>query len=1089
MNAGSNRTFSEENLLALVAASAGLYERVENRLRPRTGGPMDPMVARQLTAWRSMFEDSGTDVFVHRLAADGWTQASIAPYLGEVAPPDGYDPPQWALTLRGCVRAASRPSGSDQEGDGEPKPGQPFEDLLIPMVRFASAELCRRARDSCRLLSTAALDDAERFLLQQLAQVSVPTLTLEFQTFRSAGESTIFRMIRVANDQRSDTLYRTFIAGLRAGGLVELLSMYPVLGRFWGMTVESWISALTELLTRLDQDSPIIAGQLGTRSGGSVRRIRMGLSDPHHGGRMVALLVFAGDRRVVYKPKGLGLERAFSELLTWIDDHGSPVRLRAVEVVDRETHGWVEFVDHDDCLDAPALRSYFRRAGALLCLVHLLEGTDCHQENIVAAGEHPVLVDAEALLHHRVAPDRPSGSRDGDLQAREEYWSSVFRTGMLPNWILDESGTAVDTSGLGGFGEQVPQRRTPRWENLNTDELALAHLPHPARRDRNVPKLAGQPQPAIGFEDELIGGFAEMYRFCQQRKETLLSGDGPLVPLGPQISRFIPRDSALYGRLRNGLLQPLALTSGIAQMLRLEAIAVAQAATPINSGAWHAIRSEIEALLRLDFPYFCAAADSTHLDMPGGRQLEGFFGKSSFDQAMRKISDMGSDDLDKQIGYIRAAFFARSAQALHQWKPGATQHRHNGRIQPSVDVDDAFSDERFVAEAERIGHHLWSQAIRGDSGGAAWIGLEFQQRARRYRYQPIGHGFFSGRCGVGLFFAALWSVTGTVRWRDFALDTVEATRRAIAENPKTRNWPVAYADMAYALGRMGIMLGDDILVRDALKAADRIDHSAIEADEVLDVLFGAAGALLGFLSMHRELGDEGFLDKAVACGDQLLRGRVVTPSGQRAWSSQDCAALTGFSHGAAGGAYALLKLFEATGDDAYRTAALEAIEFERAVFDAGAGNWPDLRASNGPPRSRRFMTAWCNGATGIGLSRLVAKDLVADDTVRDEIEVALATTRRHTRQEADHLCCGNFGRIEFLLVAGTVTDRPDLVAEARQCAAARVRDSERNGGYDLMRRLPRWVGNPGFFQGSSGIGYELLRIAQPADLPILLLRE
>ena len=133
------------------------------------------------------------------------------------------------------------------------------------------------------------------------------------------------------------------------------------------------------------------------------------------------------------------------------------------------------------------------------------------------------------------------------------------------------------------------------------------------------------------------------------------------------------------------------------------------------------------------------------------------------------------------------------------------------------------------------------------------------------------------------------------------------------------------------------------------------------------------------------------------------------------------------------------------------------------------------------------MAAWCNGATGIGLSRLGARTLIGDGAVGTEIELALEATRRCGTQDADQLCCGNFGRVELLLAAGCQLGRPALVAEARQWAAERVRLAERHQGYRTIRGLPRWVHNPGFFQGISGIGYGLLRLARPDDLPIVLL--
>jgi lantibiotic modifying enzyme len=46
------------------------------------------------------------------------------------------------------------------------------------------------------------------------------------------------------------------------------------------------------------------------------------------------------------------------------------------------------------------IKRYYQRAGQLLCLLYVLGANDCHNENLIACGEHPVLVDLETLMHH-----------------------------------------------------------------------------------------------------------------------------------------------------------------------------------------------------------------------------------------------------------------------------------------------------------------------------------------------------------------------------------------------------------------------------------------------------------------------------------------------------------------------------------------------------------------------------------------------------------------------------------------------------------------------------------------------------------------
>ena len=91
-------------------------------------------------------------------------------------------------------------------------------------------------------------------------------------------------------------------------------------------------------------------------------------------------------------------------------------------------------------------------------------------------------------------------------------------------------------------------------------------------------------------------------------------------------------------------------------------------------------------------------------------------------------------------------------------------------------------------------------------------------------------------------------------------------------------------------------------------------------------------------------------------------------------------------------------------------------------------------------------------------------------------------------QEADHLCCGNFGRIDFLLEAGTRLDRWHLIGDARHLASEIVAGrATKCGKFQLYAEAPGLPANPSFFQGTAGIGYTLLRLAELGRLPCVLL--
>jgi lantibiotic modifying enzyme len=133
------------------------------------------------------------------------------------------------------------------------------------------------------------------------------------------------------------------------------------------------------------------------------------------------------------------------------------------------------------------------------------------------------------------------------------------------------------------------------------------------------------------------------------------------------------------------------------------------------------------------------------------------------------------------------------------------------------------------------------------------------------------------------------------------------------------------------------------------------------------------------------------------------------------------------------------------------------------------------------------MAAWCHGAPGIGLARACGSRNLADEHVPGEIGAAMRATLAAPRSRLDHLCCGNLARAEALLSVGQVLAVPELASRGRELAegvAAQVVEYGRAGMRGQL--FERGAAVPGFFQGLSGIGYQLLRSWAPDRLPSVL---
>jgi lantibiotic modifying enzyme len=231
---------------------------------------------------------------------------------------------------------------------------------------------------------------------------------------------------------------------------------------------------------------------------------------------------------------------------------------------------------------------------------------------------------------------------------------------------------------------------------------------------------------------------------------------------------------------------------------------------------------------------------------------------------------------------------------------------------------------------------------------------------------------------------------------------------------------------------------------------------------------------------------------AIACAEHLIQ-QAIPQDETLSWPCKPELAranLTGFSHGASGIGWALIRLGCYTNQPEYITAGRQAFAYEATQFDAAQRNWYDLRTSVMTRQSTapKFANFWCSGAAGIGLSRIdswAALGKTDEDILREAYTALDATFRNFHKLSDDSPCHGKAGNAELLLRFAQVVNEPYLQMEANVQATAQWRNFERArrwtcgaGGSDVL---------PDLMNGLAGIGMHFLRLAYPERVPSQLL--
>ena len=403
--------------------------------------------------------------------------------------------------------------------------------------------------------------------------------------------------------------------------------------------------------------------------------------------------------------------------------------------------------------------------------------------------------------------------------------------------------------------------------------------------------------------------------------------------------------------------------------------------------------------------------------------------------------------------------------------------------------------------ATSIGARLCRDAL-WDERRCNWTGssMEFIGHGWTVAERTFGPDLYAGTGGIAWFLARLHAATGELVFR---ITAEGALRQAVSRLDRI---PPALAasvysgalGVAYALVEAGYALDAPALVEEGMGVAARVAQVPAE-DAPLDVVGGSAGAVGAFLNLRARDGPGDFLGAAVRHGDHLLA--KAEPGAQGcSWDTLPGTAqqhLTGFAHGAAGIAWALLELFSATGEERFAKGAEEGFAYEEAWYSPEHENWPDLRshAVAAEPAGAQplvYNLAWCHGAPGIGFSRLRAFALSGAPKRRAEAEVALRTTAR-SLQAMPHqplgnysLCHGYFGNADLLLEAAQLIGGGDFHSLAEQTGRAAAALYER-------QRMPWPCGvlgggeTPGLMLGLAGIGAHFLRLYNATCFPSPLL--
>lgn len=427
----------------------------------------------------------------------------------------------------------------------------PLAKLCAAGVACAWCELERAAgRNLLGITSARARTRLRRCLQRRLERITRPCFELEWMSFKLAMNA-----LGVSSSGATLT-ERMFLRERPWDRLSLLFQKFPVLANLWCLAISQWRGHVVEVLERLKKDDPALSRFFFSNvSLGTITNLRLGLSDAHNSGRSVALVEFSEGRRIIYKPRSGKSESAWFSLLVLMNRNGFHPKLRVARVLPRKTYYWMEYVEPASCATPAAARRFYERMGALIGAAYLLKAVDCHRENVIAAGENPILVDIDALWH--VSP----------LTQTQSSVDVLYRTGFFP---------------------------TSRRKSLQSRSSVLGKT----ITGKHLARIAGKPLSPSDHTNEIIAGFARAWNCMLGTPGRRAAFLRIVRRVRAHERRWIYIATQTYGTILRTSIQPFALHSSAAR----EAL-IRQSCSRSGPGK-SVIQAEIKALRRLDIPYF-----------------------------------------------------------------------------------------------------------------------------------------------------------------------------------------------------------------------------------------------------------------------------------------------------------------------------------------------------------------------------------------------------------------------------------------------------------------------------------------------------
>lgn len=564
----------------------------------------------------------------------------------------------------------------------------------------------------------------------------------------------------------AEEVYQFYTFELMRTGFEKFSKMYQVAWSRCNKLIKNKIIAIEKILAYANKHRKDLEEKFNIPKSYRILSIEAG-GDTHNDGMSVAIITFERNKKIIFKPRSVSGEAAYSKLIEKINEFICP-KMQAIGALNCGNYGFTSYIESNN------EKTDMFQAGRLACLMYLLNATDMHYSNILWTDEGPLPIDLETLFH----PARVRiGIAESSKSAYRTLETSVYGTGILPLTLSSKTSNASVDVGFTGIRDEKSSSPFKTFDIVDgfTSEIKIvwkkqAQIDNKLSNDKELEKMIHTRC------EEMVKGFESLFSEIIKHKDIFMQS--VLETFAGANLRYIHNMTYRYVQILRCLSDAEPSKNLDVAHALLSRVAILDTSSDKNI-----ILSECQQLWNGDVPYFSRKFDDTKIYYKN--KFVANISLSAKDDFLNKITQLTEQDMRKQTDLIRLAFLAKLADSHAESKLDFSKMQILKEDQKSKQITQVTmnSNEDMKNTISWLSDSLVNSVLddRYAHLPKTWIGPVVRYRNPGWTPGVLGYDLYAGRIGPALALAAAGKVMQNEKAIKVASDVFDRSAQILGD--------------------------------------------------------------------------------------------------------------------------------------------------------------------------------------------------------------------------------------------------------------------------------------------------------------------